>query len=442
MFEQQNLDGVLLGHPRARETPRLQPDVLLVLPHCVVVIDFKNISEDATVYLPRDSGEFRRGRWMATDRSGKSFEVKGGKSVNPCQQLHRQSSLVKDILVDRVGVEVPVYGCVLFHGGAQIVGKVPGQLQRYFWIANSDDYLNVLHDLINTRGLEAALDLDAVLPFFEVSELRDLSPLSAMSLQKAREVGEVSQEASKQATGLVDLQTRVTELEEKIRAGTGVSELRDLAAELESLRETERLASERVARLTQKLETERMQLALEIERERTKQRELEVAAESARLRANAAVTVPSGVSRPLIVGAGLLAVSALIATAVWAISNSSNSESQTLSDQRAGSECVEAAEMASFVTANEADGVESLENVCVSFFATNVYSNGEQVFIEEAEGEGFKIYIPSSEYITEETARTEYLDRTLEVRGEFSVYEGDGRPQVEVRDTAQIDVID
>lgn len=184
VFERRGIDGILLGMPNCKVRDNLQIDALLVTDSSITIIDFKDY-DDCTVELPGES-DFDRGRWE-TDRG---MRVKGGSSPNPFTQLRLQRSRLREILKMFCRHKMAEFdvghitSMVCFTGKVIVKGSVPGRFKLTFCIADSDDFLERLYDIVNVRSsglLESPFAKNMLSELFEAPayecELRPEKPV-------------------------------------------------------------------------------------------------------------------------------------------------------------------------------------------------------------------------------------------------------------------------
>ncbi len=175
LFEAKDFEGVLLGHPAAKDSPDFKPDALLITHDSLTIIDFKNYK--GVVRLPNEE-TFWTGPWINDTVKGPTH-VGGGASKNPFAQLRKQQDRLNEIL-QRVPTEVPVHLHVLFHGGdVDIRGEIPGKFQSFFSVSGPDDWADKVLDGVNLGSRQKLHDLEKLVERFEVTPYEKIVPLSA-----------------------------------------------------------------------------------------------------------------------------------------------------------------------------------------------------------------------------------------------------------------------
>lgn len=248
LFERNNIEGILLGFPETDLNPAFKPDVIIFTTNVALIVDFKHYSGTKKVVLP-DEEEFKSSPWK-TDIP--DLNVKGGNSSpNPYIQVQRQGKRLLDLL--QPAVNLSVIGCVVFDHDVEIVGSIPGRHQKYFSIANSKNYLNVIHDSINVSSPSALHRLDRVLSLFDVQPYTDISPIDADSIkQHEQEQWKLKVKEREVATREQDLRMREQRVL-KVRA----------QLQMQSQTETQKKAAEEELRLAQRdVELSKQALAL------------------------------------------------------------------------------------------------------------------------------------------------------------------------------------
>lgn len=146
VFQQRNWNGILLGMPTCRTREDLQIDCLLITPHQIIIIDFKNYS--GTLQLPSDS-DFYKKPWPMNEH----LIVRAGSSINPFLQLERQrEKLIDELETQKLPISRDAISTmVLFHDTIHLVGSIPRKLQLRFFIADVTDYLNQITDIIDVK---------------------------------------------------------------------------------------------------------------------------------------------------------------------------------------------------------------------------------------------------------------------------------------------------
>lgn len=153
LFDRTGKDGVLLGMPECKVRDNLQIDALLITDSSLSIIDFKDYG-DCEVSLPGED-DFEGGLWSTSE----GITVRGGSCRNPYSQLMRQRRLLKEIL-DRLCRHktgsfdsAHISTVVCFTRSVTIRGAIPGWAKLKFFIADSENFLEQIHDIVNVRGV-------------------------------------------------------------------------------------------------------------------------------------------------------------------------------------------------------------------------------------------------------------------------------------------------
>lgn len=176
LFNKYNLEGVLIGNSQCVHSENLQIDALLVVKNTVCIIDFKNFS--GTIKLPKDDS-FATEAW--TNESNDM--IKGGSHINPYKQLFQQkkaltwvyhNSKLKTDLGKRFNPS-HTKKIVCFHNPITLDGSIPLKDEIDFFIADKDNYLEIIKDIIDVIDEEIDLDKEAFEIFKDIFKAEPFS---------------------------------------------------------------------------------------------------------------------------------------------------------------------------------------------------------------------------------------------------------------------------
>lgn len=163
-FEKKGIPALLLGMPGCKVDSRLQIDALLITGKTLTIIDFKDYG--GTLILP-DEDSFKRGQWETVE----GLVVKGGCSPNPFYQTGLQRERLIKILETfcrNLSSFNPrhVSTLVCFSKTMSVEGHIPGNLRSYFYIADENNFLEKLFDIVCAGRKDAGLLGDIFLGTF------------------------------------------------------------------------------------------------------------------------------------------------------------------------------------------------------------------------------------------------------------------------------------
>ena len=176
LFNKYNLEGVLIGNSKCVHSENLKIDALLVVKNTVCIIDFKNFG--GTIKLP-ESDSFATEAW--TNES--SDMIKGGSHINPYKQLFQQkkaltwvyhNSKLKTDLGKRFNPS-HTKKIVCFHNHITLNGSIPLKDEIDFFIADKDNYLEIIKDIIDVIDEEIDLDKEAFEIFKDIFKAEPFS---------------------------------------------------------------------------------------------------------------------------------------------------------------------------------------------------------------------------------------------------------------------------
>lgn len=147
LFERKSWHGMLIGMPECVTKEGLQIDCLLLTQNQMIVIDFKNYRGVLNLPSPLN---FKYGRWVLN----KDVTVKGGSAPNPYAQLQRQRARLIQELQSRIQSfdKSTVSTMVCFQDAIETIGEIPHQFQLGFSIADPNNYLNKIVDILDVMG--------------------------------------------------------------------------------------------------------------------------------------------------------------------------------------------------------------------------------------------------------------------------------------------------
>jgi hypothetical protein len=394
-----------------------KPDALLVTHNSVLIVDFKNF-DNVVVHLPDESSYFS-GEWSAEKPSGspRFIAVRGGASENPFAQLQKQSKWLKEIL-NSLGTDVPVLTRVLFTGDVQIDGEIPGRYKAFFGISNKYDYPSVITDGVNITSPNRLDNLGRLLERFEVSEYTKVIPLSVEDLSSALLLAE-SNKAKQQAASLLE---RLQKEELRLKQAAQQAEIqgRSFASEqrqFELAKAATAAAQEEADRITKEFDE--------------KKHELELAKEVRQSNEAIAQSEKQKSRRAQVLLATIVVSAALLGAIVYGLSAlGSLNESQMAQSKNAGNECIRIQEVDKFIESDD---------VCVKFEVGFVRESNNFVFLQDKSYGLFTSLIMSKSILTKIEAESSFLNKTIEVRGVITEYEGE--PQIKIYDISQITLV-
>lgn len=194
LFDDNNFDGVLLGHPKLKDErfEKLCPDCLLLVPYAVIIVDFKRYG--GSLILPNENN-WEYGEWINVDEHGHEIRVGGGSSRNPFLQLRYQQNLLKEALGIGFG---DITTGVCFHGGTMTIIKsgIPNKYSQRFFIADINNYVQKIFNYINIRRSENPFPLSVdimrrYLELFNVAEYDDFKHYTDHDLRNIKQNDEL-----------------------------------------------------------------------------------------------------------------------------------------------------------------------------------------------------------------------------------------------------------
>lgn len=163
-FDELKLNGVLIGSPICTKSNALQLDVLLVTDTGITIIDFKNRSGQIT--LPSGSN-FDFGSWTtpSTRKNDPTPNVIQGGSgnKNPYKQMQLQTEKLNSILTNFIQPNIikgesietkDTYSVVCFQQPITLIGAIPPNLKRIFYISDPNSIIKTISDLFDVTPNE------------------------------------------------------------------------------------------------------------------------------------------------------------------------------------------------------------------------------------------------------------------------------------------------
>jgi len=169
-MEQKGEDGLLIGNPNIELDSTLHPDILLFTANSIVVIDLKNYG--GQINLPPER-RFQSSIWTMD-----SLRIKGGSYINPFAQLSNHRRKIINILKSVPTSETQFHQglkpnhistMVYFHKPISINGKIPGNFEKSFFIADQAVFLNLINDIVSTTLKLTPFHFDKFKTLFEAS---------------------------------------------------------------------------------------------------------------------------------------------------------------------------------------------------------------------------------------------------------------------------------
>ena len=412
MFDELSLEGLLIGHARNSIDSNFRPDALLLTAECFLIIEFKKC-DDEVVRIPSE-GEFRTGSWQAKSASkiGPVRVIQGGNQSNPFDQVSKQKTRLDALAKKSIGREIVTRGMVLFDGDATLANQIPGVFSGWFSIANKYDYVNVIHDAINTHA-KAPLSQGQLRQFLEIFEVSEYKSLYPVDFDLAKSIATAGEERALIQSDVSRLMEKVQRLETALKTSAAVND------------------SEK-AKLTQQLQETQRQLADARAQKRRADGDL------SQLLRNSEVRIiqetKKSRDRKLLIVIGSLIVSSIaifgFLGVVQSFVQTSADEAQRKKDLDEAIACID------YVDAHEYIGTG---RKCVELHVGFVFEKNGYIWISDAKNGEFTVWVPDSSILDVKTAKS-YLDKTIEVRGEIEEFES--RPEIKLYDPAQISLVD
>lgn len=424
MFKEEDLDGILIGHPEVPANKYLKPDCVLITQNRLVIIDFKN--HGGKIWLP-DEASFEDCPWRHDNTM-----VDGGSSINPFAQLKKQRSWIEELIGTNIYDKFGIACMVCFQRDMNIMNKVPGKFQAWFSVTNSYQYLNRIRDIIGVKN-KNYVDIDKVASYFEAKPYNDYHAVSLKNIETVSEANEKMEKAEKREA---EANQKVQELNNKIaEAESRNKDAEKLKNELKKAKEEAEKAKEEAEKEKKEFDEKRYVLELETQKAirakeeadkaRSEDSKAEKELEKQRTKSKTAKII-------IIVIAIIIGILAIAGLGIYIdgqnkIAQQKAEESAQLEeDYKNGRVCIPVERIADFLDA---------KNVCVDFYANYINSSSYYVFIDNGKNGNFALMI-SKDLISESDAKNKYLNKHLTARGSITKYED--TYEIKITDLSQI----
>ena len=426
MFDEEGLDGILIGHPNVPANKYLKPDCVLITPTRLVLIDFKN--HEGKMWLPEGSA-FEDSPWQHN-----GVTIAGGSSINPFEQLKRQKTWVEELIGSDTYGKFGVACVICFQGDMNVMNKVPGKYQSWFSITDGFQYVNRIRDIIGVKN-PRDVDIDEIASYFEAKPYHDYYLINLDSFEAVSEAEAKSAEADRRE---YEARQKVTELEKKIEeAESEKRAANELIKQLETAKKEATSAKKAAEEAKSVFDEKKHDLELETQKAIKAQADAAKAKSEEKIAEIDAITTKEKTKARLVIGI-ILSIIVLIgmAVGVWAIIDKNNREAERLAAERAqleedyknGRVCIPIEKVADYLRQ---------KGVCVDFYANYINDSKNYVFIDNAKNGTFTLMIPKT-ILNEEEAISRYLNKHLEARGTIIKYED--TYEIEITDLSQITV--
>lgn len=427
VFEQEDLDGILIGHPRVPANSKLKPDCVLITRSRLVLVDFKN--HGGKLWLP--SAElFEDAVWRHDNTI-----VDGGNSINPFMQLKKQREMVEKL------IGVGQYGkggiaCVVcFQQDMKIMNEVPGKYQRWFSVTNRYHYLNRIRDVIGIKENEN-INIEEIASNFEAKPYHDYY---LASLEDVEMVSKANERLAIAEAKEAEADNKVLELEKKIaEAESAKKSVEKLKNELSEARASALEAKKAAEKEKQEFDDKKYALELETQQAiRAHEEASRARAESSKawheLEREELKTKSKKIFAIVLIIIFGIAAACAIGLYVAEQNRIARLEAERLEqleeDYKNGRECIPVERVADFVNS---------KNVCVDFYANYINDSKYYVFIDNAKYGTFALMI-SKDLISKSDANAKYLNKHLQARGSITKHED--TYEIEVKDLSQISIV-
>lgn len=389
LFDENNFSGVLLGHPKLKDSrfEKLHPDCLLLVPYAVIIIDFKRYS--GSLILP--SGDnWEHGEWINVDEHGHEIRVGGGSSKNPFLQLRYQQNLLKEALGIGFG---DITTGVCFHGGTMTIIKngIPNKYSQRFFIADINNYVPKIFNYINIRRSENPFPLSVdimrrYLELFNVAEYDDFKHYTDHDLRSMKQNDELKNAIEK-------YRGEVAEINRIARQASAMA--KNVDASVGELHQTVAHAKDAVDRAESSV--------------------------SQASRYMKYVVVAIAVLLVVVVGALLLnAHNQRVAREQAEQGEDKNRSEQIIN----GEICMRPDEAADYV---------GQAGVCVEYYVNYVNTtNYGYAWISDKKGSNFSAFVQDDKVISRQEAY-DYRNKTIEVHGDITEYDNDGKVNYQIK---------
>ncbi len=426
MFDEEGLEGILIGHPNVPANKHLKPDCVLITPTRLVLIDFKN--HEGKMWLPEESA-FEDTPWRHD-----GVIIAGGTSINPFEQLKRQKGWVEELIGSDVYGKFGIACLICFQGGMNVMNKVPGKYQSWFSITNAFQYVNRIRDIIGVKNSKN-VDVDRIASYFEAKPYHDYYSISLDGFEAVSEAEAKSAEADRRE---YEATQKVTELEKKIKeAESKEKEATELTKKLKTAKKEAVAAKKAAEEAKSVFDEKKHNLELETQKAIKAQADAAKAKSEEKIAEIGAMTTRRKIKARLIIGI-ILSIVALIGIGfgIWTIIDRNNREAERIAEEKAqleedyknGRVCIPVEKVADYL---------HQKGVCVDFYANYINDSTYYVFIDNTKNGTFALMI-SKDLLTEEEANLNYLNKHLEARGTITKYED--TYEIEISDLSQITV--
>lgn len=389
LFDENNFSGVLLGHPKLKDSrfEKLHPDCLLLVPYAVIIIDFKRYS--GSLILP--SGDnWEHGEWINVDEHGHEIRVGGGSSKNPFLQLRYQQNLLKEAL--GVGFGDITTG-VCFHGGTMTIIKsgIPNKYSQRFFIADINNYVPKIFNYINIRRSENPFPLSVdimrrYLELFNVAEYDDFKHYTDHDLRSMKQNDELKNAIEK-------YRGEVAEINRIARQASAMA--KNVDASVGELHQTVAHAKDAVDRAESSV--------------------------SQASRYMKYVVVAIAVLLVVVIGALLLNAHNQRVAREQAEQDEAKNRSEQIIN---GEICMRPDEAADYV---------GQTGVCVEYYVNYVNTtNYGYAWISDKKGSNFSAFVQDNKVISRQEAY-DYRNKTIEVHGDITEYDNDGKVNYQIK---------
>lgn len=424
MFEEENLDGILIGHPEVPAKKYLKPDCVLITPNRLLIIDFKN--HGGKIWLP-DESSFEDCLWRHDNTI-----VDGGSSINPFAQLKKQRNWVEELIGSDIYDKFGVACMVCFQQDMNIMNKVPGKFQAWFSVTNSYQYLNRIRDIIGVKN-KKYVDIEKIASYFEAKPYNDYYTVSLENIESVSEANEKMEIAERREA---EAQQKVNEYEAKIaEAESKNKDAEKLKSELKDAKEEAIKAKKAADKEKQEFDEKRYTLELETQKV-IRAKEYAKKAESEDSRAEKELEKEKTRSRARKIVATIFGIVVLIAIVAWVgiyidgqnkiAQQEADQLAQLEEDYRNGRKCIPVERVADFM---------GNKNVCVDFYANYINESKKYVFIDNAKNGNFALMI-SKDLISKDDATSKFLNKHIEARGSITKF--NDTYEIEISNLSQI----
>ncbi len=426
VFEEENLDGILIGHPVVPANNYLQPDCVLITQKRLVLIDFKNYK--GKMWLP-DESAFEETPWRCD-----GVNIGGGSSINPFAQLKKQKTWLEEIIDPKTYGQFGIACVVCFQGDMTIMNKVPGKYQSWFSVTNLYQYPNRIYDIVTVKN-NNDVDIEQIAEYFEAKPYHDYYPVSFEDVKAASEANERSAEADRREyeanQKVKELKKKIEEAEKQKRAATSLTE------ELEKAKKEAYIAKKSAEAIKDEFNEKKHTLELETQKAiKARANAQKAQAEERKAMIDASASEKKAKARL----AGIIIISLVsllvLATGIWIVIDKNNRESQRIAEEEAqlvedyknGRKCIPVEQVSEYVNS---------KGVCVDFYASYINESPKYVFIDNAKNGTFALMI-SKQLLSRQDATSTYLNKHLEARGTITKYKDDF--EIIIEDLSQITV--